>query len=162
MNKPFEIPEDKLNEWMTILLSRAKKAGSNGEVPVAAVILDEFGHCIGHGSNRKEKESDPLAHAEIIALKQASLIKNDWRFNECTLIVNLEPCTMCAGVLVQARMGQVIFGASDYKKGGLGGALDLSKHKSSHHYMLVKKGVMEDISRSMIIRWFKEKRKFTS
>ena len=79
-----------------------------------------------------------------MALRQASLIKNDWRFNECTIITNLEPCTMCSSALIQARMGKVIFGAYDKKRGGLGGSIDLSKHESAHHKMEIIGGILED------------------
>ena len=77
---------------MKKLLSKAKKVGDLGEVPIAASILDKKGRCIGHGGNRRETMKDPLGHAELIALRQASWIRSDWRFNDCTLIVNLEPC----------------------------------------------------------------------
>jgi len=140
---------------MTCLLSRASRLGSQGEVPITAIILDKDGQCIGHGSNRRERMKDPLGHAELIALRQAALIRTDWRFNDCTLIVNLEPCPMCAGALIQARMGQVIFGASDYKRGALGGSLDLSKHISSHHKMIVYGGVMKEKSGEIISDWFR-------
>ena len=104
---------------------------------------------------------DPLGHAELVALRQASLIKNDWRFNDCTLIVNLEPCPMCAGALIQARMGQIIFGANDPKRGALGGTINLAKHKSAHHKMIIVKGVMEKESRKIIVDWFKDKREIS-
>ena len=93
------------------------KGACQGEpkVPVAAVVLDEKGRCIGRGVNQRERVRDPLGHAELLAIRQAALIKNDWRLNGCTLIVTLEPCTMCAGALIQARIGQVIFGVSDKK-----------------------------------------------
>ncbi len=161
MSKPIELSTIKCEEWMSRLITRARTIGLKGEVPVTAVVLDENGHCIGHGSNGRQKSRNPLAHAEIIALRQASLIKNDWRFNECTLIVNLEPCPMCAGALIQARMGQVIFGASDLKKGALGGVLDLSKDKSAHHYMIVKGGIMEIEASNQLRDWFKQQRKFS-
>ena len=90
---------------MERLLKRAERTGQNGEVPVAAVILDGDGRCIGHGGNTRERDRDPLGHAELVALRQASRLRGDWRFNDCTLIVTLEPCTMCAAALVQARMG---------------------------------------------------------
>ncbi len=129
-----------------------------GEVPVSAVVLDESGRCIGHGSNYRQRNKDPIAHAEIVALRQAALIKSDWRFNECTLIVTLEPCPMCAGALIQARMGQVIFGASDTKRGALGGVLDLSQDKSAHHKMIVKGDVMSKEAKDEIQEWFKLRR----
>ena len=116
-------------KWMKFILRRSEEVGKV-ELPITAVILDEKGRCIGRGSNKREINNDPLGHAELIALKQASWIKNDWRFNECSIITNLEPCTMCAGALVQARMGQVIYGAEDNKRGGFGGTIDLSKHES--------------------------------
>ena len=80
-------------KWMRQILRRSLKVGEV-ELPISAVIIDEKGRCIGRGSNRRNTYNDPLGHAEIIALRQASLIKNDWRFNECTKIINLEPCTM--------------------------------------------------------------------
>ena len=144
---------------MKILISRATSIGRLGEVPISAVVLDSNGKCIGHGSNKRERDKNPLGHAEIIALRQASLIKNDWRLNDCTLIVNLEPCAMCAAAIVQSRVGQVIYGASDFKRGGLGGTIDLSKHKSAHHRMIVVKGIMEDEITRQIEDWFKERRK---
>ena len=107
-------------KWMKFILRRSEEVGKV-ELPITAVIIDENGRCIGRGSNKREINNDPLGHAELIALRQASWIKNDWRFNECSIIVNLEPCTMCASALVQARMGQVIYGAEDDKRGGFGG-----------------------------------------
>ena len=128
-------------KWMKFILRRSEEVGKV-ELPITAVIIDENGRCIGRGSNKREINNDPLGHAELIALRQASWIKNDWRFNECSIIVNLEPCTMCAAALVQARMGQVIFGAEDDKRGGFGGTIDLSKHESSHHKMKVVGGCL--------------------
>ena len=145
---------------MTRLLYKAKLVGERGEVPIAAVILDYKGRCIGYGENRREKMKDPLGHAELVALRQASLINNDWRFNDCTLIVNLEPCPMCAGALIQARMGKIIYGSEDPKRGALGGTINLAEHKSAHHHMLIERGLMEKESRKIILEWFKDKRDF--
>ena len=102
---------DEFTRWMDVLLQRAEEAGAEGEVPVAAVILDGQGRAIGHGRNRRQNDRDPLGHAELVALQQAAIVQNDWRFNSCTLIVTLEPCPMWAGALVQARMGTVICAA---------------------------------------------------
>ena len=143
---------------MTRLLTKARLVGERGEVPIAAVILDKKGRCIGYGGNRRELMKDPLGHAELVALRQASWIKNDWRFNECTLIVNLEPCPMCAGALVQARMGTVVFGAHDRKRGGLGGTLNLSTHTSAHHKMTVIGSVMGAEASMQLEQWFKQRR----
>ena len=144
-------------KWMKFILRRSEEVGKV-ELPITAVIIDENGRCIGRGSNKREINNDPLGHAELIALRQASWIKNDWRFNECSIIVNLEPCTMCAAALVQARMGQVIYGAADDKRGGFGGTIDLSKHKSAHHKMNVVGGILNQDCKNKIKLWFKKMR----
>ena len=157
--KPVKLNDEQCKQWMKILISRAEKHGKSGEIPVVAVVLDKDGRCIGFGRNLRNKERDPLGHAEIMALKQASLVLNDWRLNSCTLIVTLEPCPMCAGALIQSRVGQVIYGAKDIKRGALGGTINLSKHCSAHHYMNVKSGIMQKEASLILENWFKEKRK---
>ena len=144
-------------KWMKFILRRSEEVGKV-ELPITAVIIDEKGRCIGRGSNKRTINNDPLGHAELIALRQASRIKNDWRFNECSIIVNLEPCTMCAAALVQARMGQVIFGAEDDKRGGFGGTIDLAKHESAHHKMKVIGGILNQDCKNIIKLWFKKMR----
>lgn len=84
---------------------------------MAAVVLDGEGKAVGWGSNRRHRQQDPLGHAELVALERAARLRGSWRFNDCTLVVTLEPCPMCAGALVQARMGRVVFGAGDPKRG---------------------------------------------
>ena len=148
-----------VTRWMDVLLQRAEVTGAEGEVPVAAVILDAQGRAIGHGRNRRQNHMDPLGHAELVALRQAAVVLGDWRFNACTLIVTLEPCPMCAGALVQARMGTVVYGAPDPKRGGLGGSLDLSTHVSAHHHMEVVRGVREPEAREQLERWFRQRRR---
>ena len=144
-------------KWMKSILRRSDEVG-RVELPITAFILDEKGRCIGRGSNKRETNNDPLGHAELIALRQASWIKNDWRFNDCSIIVNLEPCTMCAAALVQARMGHVIYGAGDDKRGGFGGTIDLSKHESAHHKMNVIGGILNKDCKNKIKLWFKNLR----
>ena len=144
-------------KWMKFILRRSEEVGKV-ELPITAVIIDEKGRCIGRGSNKREINNDPLGHAELIALRQAAWIKNDWRFNECSIIINLEPCTMCAAALVQARMGQVIYGAEDDKRGGFGGTIDFSKHKSAHHKMKVVGGILNQDCKNKIKVWFKKMR----
>ena len=85
----------KYSKWMKVVLRRAQVVGER-ELPISALIIDQNGRCIGRGSNKREINKDPLGHAELIALRQAAWIKNDWRFNDCVMIVNLEPCQMCA------------------------------------------------------------------
>ena len=144
-------------KWMKFILRRSDEVGMF-ELPITAVIIDEKGRCIGRGSNKRETNNDPLGHAELIALRQAAMIKNDWRFNECSIIINLEPCTMCAAALVQARMGKVIYGAEDDKRGGFGGTIDLSKHVSAHHKMYVIRGILNKECRNKIKLWFQKLR----
>ena len=162
MNHDFEIQHRGVTnidyiKWMKFILRRSDEVGRM-ELPITAVIIDENGRCIGRGSNKRETNNDPLGHAELIALRQASWIKNDWRFNECSIIVNLEPCTMCAAALVQARMGHVIYGAEDNKRGGFGGTIDLSKHESAHHNMNVIRGILDKDCENKIKIWFKKLR----
>ena len=158
LSNPISLSQQEKINWMKRLLSKAKLIGEKGEVPIAALILDNKGRCIGYGGNRRETFKDPLGHAELVALRQASWINNDWRFNDCTLIVNLEPCPMCAGALIQARMGKIIYGSEDPKRGALGGTMNLAEHKSAHHRMLIEGGVMEKESRKIIVDWFQDKR----
>ena len=144
--------------WMRRLLRRAAAVGAEGEIPVAAVVLDDSGRALGWGSNRREQDQQPLSHAELVALQQAARLRQDWRFNDCTLIVTLEPCPMCAGALVQARVGRVVFGAPDPKRGGLGGVLDLSKDPSAHHHMQVHGGMEAEACAAQLEGWFKQRR----
>ena len=150
---------DNLNyiKWMKSILRRADEVG-NVELPITAYVIDEKGRCIGRGSNNRETNNNPLGHAELIALRQAAWIKNDWRFNECCIIVNLEPCTMCAAAIIQARIGKVIFGAEDKKRGGFGGSIDLSKHKSAHHKMNIVGGILNKDCQNKLKIWFKNLR----
>ena len=147
----------KYSNWMKIVLRRAKEVGEK-EIPITALIIDKKGRCIGRGSNDRHKKNNPLGHAELVALRQASYIKNDWRFNDCTMVVNLEPCTMCAAALIQSRIGKVVFATEDKKRGGLGGSIDLANHESAHHKMIIIKGILEEESKYIIQKWFKKLR----
>lgn len=144
--------------WMHRLLREAARASEGGEVPVAAVVLDQAGRCIGWGRNQREQCRDPFGHAELVALRQASHCLGDWRFNHCTLLVTLEPCPMCAGTLVQARMGRVVYAAADPKRGALGSCLDLASHPSAHHRMTVSGGLLGDEARDQLVAWFRRRR----
>jgi tRNA(adenine34) deaminase len=143
---------------MALLLRRASRAATRGEIPVAAMVLDRSGRVVGWGSNRREEDQQPLGHAELVALQQAARLRQSWRFNDCTLVVTLEPCPMCAGALVQARMGRVVFGAADPKRGALGGCLDLSLDPSAHHRMEVTGGVLKEACSAQLETWFKRRR----
>ena len=156
---PVQLTPQAMRAWMQRLLKRAERVGATGEIPVAAVLLDEAGRCIGHGSNRRECLNDPLGHAELMALRQGAWLLGDWRMNHCTLLVTLEPCPMCAGALVQARVGQVIFAARDSKRGGLGSTINLAEHQSAHHHMRVVSGVLEEQASALLAGWFRQRRR---
>ena len=119
--------------WMERLLRRAAVAGVEGEVPVAAVVLDGRGRAIGWGSNRRHRNHDPLGHAELVALARAARLRRSWRFPDCSLLVPLEPCPMCAGALVRARMGRVVFAAWDPTRGARGSCVDWARPRMRHN-----------------------------
>jgi tRNA(adenine34) deaminase len=145
--------------WMERLLRQAARVGARGEVPVAAVVLDGRGRAVGWGSNRRHHGQDPLGHAELVALRQAAALLGTWRFNECTLLVTLEPCPMCAGALIQARMGTVVFAAADPKRGALGGCLNLASHSSAHHHLQVVGGLEGKRAERQLQEWFRQRRR---
>jgi tRNA(adenine34) deaminase len=148
-----------LQLWMGRLLRRAQRVGEGGEIPVAAVVLDGEGRCVGWGSNRRHSHNDPLGHAEITAMAQAARLLGDWRLNSCTLVVTLEPCGMCAGAAIQARVGRVVFGAADPKRGALGGSLNLASHPSAHHHMEVMGGLEAEAAQRQLETWFRSRRR---
>ena len=159
MRAPLTLTEAQEQFWMKLLLSRAERLGRLNEVPVSAMVVDGLGRWVGFGGNCRERDHDPLGHAELVAMRQAARLRGDWRMNDCTLVVTLEPCPMCAGALVQARMGQVIFGAGDPKRGAMGGTIDLTQHASAHHHMKVKGGVLEEEASAMLRNWFRRRRR---
>ena len=158
MTKPNPLSHETLEFWMARLLRYSERVGQQGEIPVAAAVLSGSGHCIGWGSNSRHLGNDPLGHAELTALGQAARLRCDWRFNDCTLLVTLEPCPMCAGALVQARMGRVVFAASDSKRGALGGCLDLAQSPSAHHPMEVVGGICRELAQEQLAGWFRQRR----
>jgi tRNA(adenine34) deaminase len=158
MTKRIALSPKTLELWMARLLRHSERVGQQGEIPVAAAVLNASGHCIGWGSNSRHHANDPLGHAELSALGQAARLRQDWRFNDCTMLVTLEPCPMCAGALVQARMGRVVFGASDSKRGALGGCLDLAQSPSAHHTMEVVGGICQELAQEQLAAWFRRRR----
>jgi len=118
---------------MRIALDHAQVAASEGEVPVGAVVLDETGKVIGVGRNDREASHNPLGHAEVVALSAAAAHLNSWRLDGCTLVVTLEPCTMCAGAAVQSRIARIVFGAFDEKAGAVGSLWDVVRDRRLPH-----------------------------
>ena len=113
-------------ELMNAALELARQAMTTGDVPVGAIVINAAGEIVGRGNNLREFDNDPTAHAEIVAMREAALVAENWRLDGHTLVVTLEPCAMCAGAIAQSRMKKVVFGAWDEKAGAVGSVWDLS------------------------------------
>ena len=131
-------------ELMQQALLLAKEAANHGDVPVGAIIVDEKGAVIGRGKNERVKNNDPLAHAEIMAIKDGSNKLSNWRFDQLTLIATLEPCAMCAGAIAQSRFKRLVFGSFDERGGAAGSIWDLVRDARSLTQIEVVSGVLED------------------
>jgi len=140
-------------DFMQEALREAKKAESEGEVPVGAVIV-EGGEIIGRGHNRREKLQDPLAHAELEALRQASSVRGSFRLTGCTIYVTLEPCAMCAGALVNSRIERLVFAARDPKAGFAGSLGNLVQDVRLNHRLEVEAGVLGEESSRLLSSFF--------
>ena len=142
------------SEAMAEALMLAGEAAQDGEIPVGAVIADREGRIIGRGRNRRES-GDPLGHAEIYAISEAARAIGDWRLEGTTMVVTLEPCAMCAGALVNARVERLVFGASDPKAGFCGSLGNLVQDPRLNHRLEVEGGYMEEPSRIMLQEFFR-------
>ena len=114
---------------MRLALDQAAGAWASGDVPVGAVVLDAEGEVVGSGRNHQEADGDPTAHAEIVAIRRAAASRNQWRLDGCTLVVTLEPCTMCAGAATAARLGRLVYGAADPRAGAAGSLWDVLRDR---------------------------------
>lgn len=139
--------------WMSEALCAAQQAADLGEVPVGAVVV-VGGELIARAFNRREIDSDPLAHAEILAIRQAARTLGSWRLIGCSLYVTLEPCAMCAGALVNSRVETLVFGAEDPKAGFCGSLGDLVREPRLNHRLEVRSGVLEEESRQLLKSFF--------
>jgi tRNA(adenine34) deaminase len=139
-------------------LAEAALAPSRGDVPVGAVVVDEGGAIVGRGHNLREADGDPLAHAEVVALRAAAAALGGWRLEGCTLVVTLEPCTMCAGAVLAARVGRLVFGAWDEKAGAVGSVLDVVRDRRPATGVEVVAGVRADESAALLRDFFLERR----
>ena len=146
-------------QWMDQALALAEEAAAAGEIPVGAVVVDRDGNIIGRGRNRRESADDPLGHAELIAIAEAARTLGDWRLEATTMVVTLEPCAMCAGALVNARVERLIFGAYDPKAGFCGSLGNLVQDPRLNHRLEVIGGFEEDRSRALLQRFFQQLRK---
>ena len=143
---------------MQAALDVAKDALATGDVPVGAVILDSDGNIVSSGFNRREADNDPTAHAEIVALREACDIEGNWRLDNHTLVVTLEPCAMCAGAIAQARIKCVVFGAWDAKAGAVGSVWDVLRDPRAPHRVEVISGVLEEECAAVLNEFFNELR----
>ena len=144
-------------KWMKAAFREAEKAFEQDEVPIGAVVVQN-GRIIGRGYNQRESLIDPTAHAEIIAITSAANTIKDWRLKDCQLYVTKEPCPMCAGALVNARINMVIFGMYDEKEGCCGSLYQLCRDNRFKHQLTVKGGIMEDACTLIIQEFFKKQR----
>jgi tRNA(adenine34) deaminase len=145
-----------LEHAMGLALAQARGAGE--DVPVGAVLLDPSGQVIGAGRNERERTGDPTAHAEIVAIRQAAARLGSWRLSGCTLVVTLEPCTMCAGAAVLARVERIVYGAVDPKAGAVGSLWDVVRDRRLNHRPEVIAGVLADECGALLTDFFARRR----
>jgi tRNA(adenine34) deaminase len=144
-------------EAMRIALEEAAVAGKNGDVPVGAVILHN-GEVIARRHNEREASNDPTAHAEVLALRDASKLLNKWRLSECTLVVTLEPCVMCAGATQSARIGRLVYGAANFEAGATASLYNVMSDPRLGHNPPVEHGVLAEESAALLKEFFASKR----
>jgi tRNA(adenine34) deaminase len=144
--------------WMDQAIALAKEAGAAGEIPVGAVIVNKLGQAIATGVNRKERDQDPTAHAEIVAIREAARVLRDWHLNGCTLYVTLEPCPMCTGAILQARVKTLVYGADDPKAGAIRTVANLPDSAVSFHKLEAIAGICEQECQELLQAWFKNLR----
>ncbi|QCU78846.1 nucleoside deaminase [Citricoccus sp. SGAir0253] len=150
--------------WMALALEEARRATATGDVPIGAVVLGPDGAVLGTGRNEREASGDPTAHAEVLALRAAAAARRDtagddgWRLDDCTLVVTLEPCAMCAGAIVLARLPRLVFGAWDPKAGACGSVFDVVREPRLNHWVEVYPGVREDECGELLVDFFRARR----
>ncbi len=143
---------------MRLAIAQAREAAEHDEVPVGAVVLGPDGAVLGAGRNRREADRDPLAHAEVVALRAAAAALGGWRLDGCTLVVTLEPCTMCAGAVLESRVGRLVFGAWDEKAGAVGSVLDVLRDRRSGARAEVRAGVLQGECAALLTAFFAGRR----
>lgn len=139
---------------MRLALDQADRATEHGDVPVGAVVLDPEGNILGLGHNERELTNDPSAHAEIVALRRAAETLGQWRLEGCTLVVTLEPCTMCAGAIVASRIEHLVFGAFDDKAGAVTSLFDVVRDPRLNHRVRVTSGILSEESSAALRAFF--------
>lgn len=142
------------HDAMRAAIDVARSAGRHGDVPIGAVVLDASGSVIATGGNERELHQDPTAHAEVVALRRAAEAVGEWRLEGCTIVVTLEPCTMCAGAIVAARVGRLVFGAFDEKAGAVASLFDVVRDPRLNHRVRVTGGVMAEECAELLEQFF--------
>ena len=156
---PTAPPVQPVDAWaMGIALDEARRSVLTGDVPVGAVVVAPGAHVVGWGHNTREDEQDPTAHAEVVALRDAAANLGRWRLDDCTLVVTLEPCLMCAGAAILARVPRVVFGAWDAKAGAAGSQWDVIRDRRATARIEVVGGVRADESAQLLQHFFEEHR----
>ena len=143
-------------EWMRLALAEAEQAPATRDVPVGAIVVNGAGEVIAARRNERELTGDPTAHAEVLALRDAAEASGDWRLTGCTLVVTLEPCVMCAGAIVAARVPTVVFGAWDDKAGAAGSLYDVLRDRRLNHQVEVFPGVESEASADLLRAFFED------
>ena len=146
------------DDAMRVALDAAVRAEQHGDVPIGAVVLDPSGATIAVAGNERELHQDPTGHAEIIALRRAAEVVGEWRLERCTLVVTLEPCTMCAGAIVSSRIEHLVFGAFDEKAGAVSSLFDVVRDSRLNHQVRVTSGILADQCREVLERFFRQRR----
>jgi tRNA(adenine34) deaminase len=144
--------------WMREAIGEARLALATGDVPVASIVFDGNGQRIGVGRNEREKSQDPTAHAEMIAIRAAAEATGDWHLTDTTLVVTLEPCVMCAGAILAARIPRVVFGAWDEKAGAVGSVYDVLRDRRLNHTVEVTAGVEAEACSALLLDFFESRR----
>lgn len=147
--------------WMRLAIDEARGALRDGaiDVPIGAIVVDERGEVVGAGCNERELHADPTAHAEVVAMRRAAAMLDDWHLEGCTLVVTLEPCSMCAGAVLAARIPRVVLGAWDEKAGAAGSVVDLLRERRLPHRAEVVGGVLEAECAALLGDFFVERRR---
>jgi tRNA(adenine34) deaminase len=146
------------DEAMATALAEAEAAGAGGDVPVGALVLGPDGAELSRAANERERAGDPTAHAEVLALRRAAAATGSWRLAGCTMVVTLEPCPMCAGALLAARVERLVFGATDPKAGACGSLYNLCVDPRLNHELAVVPGVRAEACGEVLTRFFRDRR----
>ena len=153
--------DERYAAWMGLALDLAAAAGRDGDVPVGAVVVSPSGEVVGEGCNLREAEGDPTAHAEVVALRAAAQALGEWRLSDCTLVVTLEPCPMCAGALMLSRISRLVLGAWDPKLGACGSVWDIVRDRRATHRVEVIGGVRASECSQVLLSFFEGHRTTT-